>query len=170
MLSFDCAVQLDESAGVSDYALIMTWAHNLYKILPGPRKRKMLKSDAPSNLERNRIERISSLWSEITPNDSLDVASGKRLWSNVMDVLGEQDGIDTELLVFAMSLINKTLSNVPDQDTFYDVTDALEEQNIFRISQVTRSGRSLCVCVFHFGCIHNLLSLGCGGVASNHCS
>ena len=58
------------------------------------------------------------------------------MWKNVMDVLGEKDGIDSELLVFAMTLINKTLSNIPDQDTFYDVTDALEEQDIHAISQV----------------------------------
>lgn len=53
-----------------------------------------------------------------------------------MTVLGEKDGIDTELLTFAMTLINKTLSNVPDQDTFYDITDSLEKQNIDEISQV----------------------------------
>ena len=58
------------------------------------------------------------------------------MWSNVMGVLGENDGIDSELLVFAMTLINKTLSNVPDQDTFYDITDALEEQHINEISEV----------------------------------
>ena len=54
-----------------------------------------------------------------------------------MDVLNEKDSHDTELLVYTMTLINKTLSNVPDQDTFYDVTDALEEQKINQIAQVT---------------------------------
>ena len=53
-----------------------------------------------------------------------------------MGVLGEKDGIDTELLVLTMTLINKTLSNIADQDTFYDITDALEEQKIDEISQV----------------------------------
>ena len=47
-----------------------------------------------------------------------------------MKVLDEQDGIDSELLVFAMTLINKTLYGIPEQDTFYDVTDAIEMQNI----------------------------------------
>lgn len=28
-------------------------------------------------------------------------------WSNVMEILDEKDGVDTELLVFAMTLINK---------------------------------------------------------------
>ena len=54
-----------------------------------------------------------------------------------MDVLGEKDGIDSELLVYAMTLINKTLSNLTDQDTFYDITDALEEQKMDEISQVS---------------------------------
>ena len=53
-----------------------------------------------------------------------------------MDVLNEKDSHDSELLVYTMTLINKTLSNIPDQDTFYDVTDALEEQKINVISQV----------------------------------
>uniref|UniRef100_H2Y743 GBD/FH3 domain-containing protein n=1 Tax=Ciona savignyi TaxID=51511 RepID=H2Y743_CIOSA len=65
------------------------------------------------------------------------VDSRKRcpLWSNLMEVLGEKDGIDSELLVYSMTLINKALSNVPDQDTFYDITDALEEQNMDSIAQ-----------------------------------
>ncbi|XP_078493542.1 FH1/FH2 domain-containing protein 3 isoform X3 [Ciona intestinalis] len=65
----------------------------------------------------------------------VDARRRGHLWSNLMDVLGEKDGIDTELLVYAMTLLNKTLSNVPDQDTFYDITDALEEQEMEAISQ-----------------------------------
>uniref|UniRef100_A0AAX7TCI5 Formin homology 2 domain containing 1 n=1 Tax=Astatotilapia calliptera TaxID=8154 RepID=A0AAX7TCI5_ASTCA len=42
------------------------------------------------------------------------------------NVLEERNGADTELLVFAMTLINKTLVALPDQDSFYDVTDKLE--------------------------------------------
>lgn len=34
-------------------------------------------------------------------------AAGTKLWSNVMEILDEKDGVDTELLVFAMTLINK---------------------------------------------------------------
>lgn len=33
--------------------------------------------------------------------------TGTKLWSNVMEILDEKDGVDTELLVFAMTLINK---------------------------------------------------------------
>lgn len=53
-----------------------------------------------------------------------------------MKVLDEKDGIDSELLVYAMTLVNKTLSNIPDQDTFYDITDSLEALGMEAISQV----------------------------------
>ena len=60
-----------------------------------------------------------------------------------MKVLDEQDGIDSELLVFAMTLINKTMYGIPDQDTFYDVADALEMQNIDKIQERYRSKKGL---------------------------
>ena len=68
-----------------------------------------------------------------------------------MNILNEKDGGDTELLVYAMTLVNKVRQNplhplkniiieghallqslnaVADQDTFYDVTDVLEEQGM----------------------------------------
>lgn len=34
-------------------------------------------------------------------------AAGTKLWSNIMEILDEKDGVDTELLVYAMTLINK---------------------------------------------------------------
>ena len=34
-------------------------------------------------------------------------AAGTKLWSNIMEILEEKDGVDTELLVYAMTLINK---------------------------------------------------------------
>lgn len=40
-----------------------------------------------------------------------------------------------ELLILAMSLINATLANLDDQDSFYDVVDSLEEQGMERIIQ-----------------------------------
>lgn len=51
-------------------------------------------------------------------------------WSNLMRLLHEYDATDTELLIYAMTLINKTLNGVPDQDTYYDQVDLLEEQDI----------------------------------------
>ncbi|XP_009076993.1 PREDICTED: FH1/FH2 domain-containing protein 3 [Acanthisitta chloris] len=66
---------------------------------------------------------------------TIDEKRGAKPWSNIMEILEEKDGVDTELLVYAMTLINKTLSGLPDQDSFYDVVDCLEELGIEAISQ-----------------------------------
>ncbi|XP_012512057.1 PREDICTED: FH1/FH2 domain-containing protein 3 isoform X1 [Propithecus coquereli] len=66
---------------------------------------------------------------------AVDTKRGVTPWSNVMEILEEKDGVDTELLVYAMTLVNKTLSGLPDQDTFYDVVDCLEELGIAAVSQ-----------------------------------
>nr|XP_033786500.1 FH1/FH2 domain-containing protein 3 isoform X2 [Geotrypetes seraphini] len=65
----------------------------------------------------------------------VDNKRGVKPWSNVMEILEEKDGVDTELLVYAMTLVNKTLAGLPDQDSFYDVLDCLEELGIEAISQ-----------------------------------
>ncbi|XP_042331315.1 FH1/FH2 domain-containing protein 3 [Sceloporus undulatus] len=69
---------------------------------------------------------------------AVSIVDGKRdlkPWSNIMEILEEKDGVDTELLVYAMTLVNKTLSGLPDQDAFYDVVDCLEELGMEIISQ-----------------------------------
>ncbi|XP_060637397.2 FH1/FH2 domain-containing protein 3 isoform X5 [Anolis sagrei] len=69
---------------------------------------------------------------------AVSIVDGKRglqPWSNVMEILEEKDGVDTELLVYTMTLVNKTLSGLPDQDAFYDVVDCLEELGMEAISQ-----------------------------------
>ncbi|XP_051811794.1 FH1/FH2 domain-containing protein 3 isoform X3 [Acanthochromis polyacanthus] len=66
---------------------------------------------------------------------SVDTKRDCKPWSNAMEILHEKDGVDTELLVYAMTLINKTLSALPDQDSFYDMVDILEEQGIETVSQ-----------------------------------
>ncbi|XP_036740877.2 FH1/FH2 domain-containing protein 3 isoform X5 [Manis pentadactyla] len=66
---------------------------------------------------------------------AVDTKRGVKPWTNIMEILEEKDGVDTELLVYAMTLVNKTLSGLPDQDTFYDVVDCLEELGIAAVSQ-----------------------------------
>ncbi|KAM7125674.1 FH1/FH2 domain-containing protein 3 isoform 17-T17 [Molossus nigricans] len=66
---------------------------------------------------------------------AVDTKRGVVPWTNIMEILEEKDGVDTELLVYAMTLVNKTLSGLPDQDTFYDVVDCLEELGIAAVSQ-----------------------------------
>ncbi|KAM4593914.1 FH1/FH2 domain-containing protein 3-like [Odontesthes bonariensis] len=63
----------------------------------------------------------------ITAVNTVDGRRGVKPWSYVMDVLEEKNGADTELLMFTMTLINKTLAVLPDQDSFYDATDCLEQ-------------------------------------------
>ncbi|MED6283954.1 hypothetical protein CHARACLAT_014342, partial [Characodon lateralis] len=77
--------------------------------------------------------------------NTVDTKGGKKLWSNVMEILEEKDGVDTELLVFAMTLINKTLAALPDQDPYYDMVDCLEEQGIEATAQrhLSRKGTDL---------------------------
>ncbi|XP_035527973.1 FH1/FH2 domain-containing protein 3 isoform X4 [Morone saxatilis] len=75
----------------------------------------------------------------------VDAKRGTKLWSNVMEILDEKDGVDTELLVYAMTLINKTLASLPDQDSYYDMVDCLEEQGIETMAQrhLSRKGTDL---------------------------
>ncbi|NXS34840.1 FHOD1 protein, partial [Pomatostomus ruficeps] len=67
--------------------------------------------------------------------NAVDQARGACPWSNLMAILEQRNGADTELLVFTMTLINKTLAALPDQDTFYDVTDCLEQQGMEQVVQ-----------------------------------
>ncbi|RZC31850.1 FH1/FH2 domain-containing protein 3, partial [Asbolus verrucosus] len=66
---------------------------------------------------------------------TVDYGQGVLPWHNIMKLLKDFDSADTELLIYATTLINKVLNGVPDQDTYYDQTDALEEQEIERIIQ-----------------------------------
>ncbi|KAJ8004758.1 hypothetical protein DPEC_G00139610 [Dallia pectoralis] len=77
--------------------------------------------------------------------NAVDAKRGCKLWSNTMEILDEKDGVDTELLVYAMTLINKTLAGLPDQDSFYDVVDCLEEQGMESMSKrhLSRKGSDL---------------------------
>ncbi|XP_018323135.1 FH1/FH2 domain-containing protein 3 isoform X3 [Agrilus planipennis] len=65
----------------------------------------------------------------------VDCSHGLQPWSNVMKLLKDFDSADTELLIYAMTLINKCFNGIPDQDTYYDQTDSLEEQGIEAIIQ-----------------------------------
>ncbi|XP_032374180.1 FH1/FH2 domain-containing protein 3 isoform X6 [Etheostoma spectabile] len=75
----------------------------------------------------------------------VDAKRGTKPWSNVIEILDEKDGVDTELLVYAMTLINKTLAGLPDQDSYYDMVDCLEEQGIEAVAQrhLSRKGADL---------------------------
>lgn len=60
-------------------------------------------------------------------------------------LLKDYDNADTELLIYATSLINKTLSGLSEQDSFYDETDYLEQQGMESVIQryMSRNGTDL---------------------------
>ncbi|XP_062853603.1 FH1/FH2 domain-containing protein 3-like isoform X2 [Trichomycterus rosablanca] len=74
--------------------------------------------------------------------NTVDAMKGQKQWSNAVEILTAKDGVDTELLVYTMSLINKMLAALPDQDSFYDVVDVLEEQGIELMTSRYLSHRS----------------------------
>ncbi|XP_073692715.1 FH1/FH2 domain-containing protein 1 [Garra rufa] len=76
---------------------------------------------------------------------AVNVVDGKRgvkPWAYLTDILSEKNGSDTELLIYTMTLINKVLAALPDQDSFYDVADCLEQLGMEAIVQkrMTSSG------------------------------
>jgi hypothetical protein len=48
-----------------------------------------------------------------------------------------------EIMIFAVTLINKTLAGIPDQDTFYDIVDSLEQQGMHRIIESFQSKQGI---------------------------
>lgn len=60
-------------------------------------------------------------------------------------LLKDYENSDTELLIYATSLINKTLSGLSDRDSFYDESDFLEQQGIENVVQryMSRPGTDL---------------------------
>ncbi|XP_046735665.1 FH1/FH2 domain-containing protein 3 isoform X6 [Diprion similis] len=66
---------------------------------------------------------------------SVDTSRGMIPWTNIMKLLKDYDAADTELLIYATSLVNKCLNGIPDQDTYYDQVDCFEEQGIEGIIQ-----------------------------------
>lgn len=66
---------------------------------------------------------------------AVDTSRGMIPWINVMKLLKDYDAADTELLIYATTLVNKCLNGIPDQDTYYDQVDCLEEQGMEGVIQ-----------------------------------
>ncbi|XP_074035086.1 formin homology 2 domain containing isoform X2 [Leptinotarsa decemlineata] len=66
---------------------------------------------------------------------SVDYSEGVPFYHNIMKLLKDFEFADTELLIYAMTLINRILNGVSDQDTFYDQIDPLEEQGLETVIQ-----------------------------------
>lgn len=55
-------------------------------------------------------------------------------WTSLMRLLQERDSSDSELLVYAVTLINKTLHGLPDQDSYYDQIEFIESLGMQQIA------------------------------------
>ncbi|XP_023159307.1 FH1/FH2 domain-containing protein 3 isoform X6 [Ceratitis capitata] len=66
---------------------------------------------------------------------AVDKSQGTLPWSNLMRLLKDYDNADAELVIYATSLINKTLAGLNDQDSFYDESDLLEQQGMESVIQ-----------------------------------
>ncbi|XP_046808100.1 protein piccolo isoform X4 [Lucilia cuprina] len=66
---------------------------------------------------------------------AVDKQQGTLPWSNIMRLLKDYDNADAELVIYAASLINKTLEGLNDQDSFYDESDLLEQQGMESVIQ-----------------------------------
>ncbi|CAH2104042.1 unnamed protein product [Euphydryas editha] len=71
--------------------------------------------------------------------NAVDSSNGRQPWFNVMKILQDFDASDTELLIYATTLINRCLNNVPDRDMYYDQVDSLQDQGIDDIIQLYMS-------------------------------
>ncbi|CAD5212214.1 unnamed protein product [Bursaphelenchus xylophilus] len=56
----------------------------------------------------------------------VEKAKGRPEWSSLMKILCDKKASDVETLILGMTVVNKTLNGIPDQDTFFDVVDCLE--------------------------------------------
>lgn len=66
----------------------------------------------------------------MTAVTNIDKANNRPDWYALMRVLNEKDANDVEMLTYGMTVINKTLNGVADQDTYYDLVDSLESQGL----------------------------------------
>ncbi|CAH8633560.1 unnamed protein product [Heterobilharzia americana] len=122
---------VDGMAGVIEHPNILRW---LYSLLTS-KFRLVMKTALKLQLlfvdyaEMNAIIFVKSVEAYHT-----NTPSSGRPWSYVINILNNEAS-DSELLIYAMTLLNKTLNSIPDQDTFYDVTDCLEEMGMQKIVQ-----------------------------------
>lgn len=63
--------------------------------------------------------------------NAVDSRNNCKTWYNLMQILSDDSNQnDLELILYSMILINTVLNSIPDQDTFYDVSDSFEIQGM----------------------------------------
>ena len=58
-------------------------------------------------------------------------------WKYLISLMLEEETFDPELCTFALTLVNKTLYEIDDQNTFYEQTDFMEDLGIEKITEMT---------------------------------
>ncbi|CAK5067286.1 unnamed protein product [Meloidogyne enterolobii] len=95
--------------------------------------------DSPYRLVVKTALKLLLVFVEYTePNSLLFLAAISKVergknqpdWCSLMRILNDVQASDHETLVFGMTVINKTLHGVPDQDTYFDAIEALESQGM----------------------------------------
>ena len=67
--------------------------------------------------------------------NAVDQSNNQVPWYNLMKVLETQPHSDPDILLNTFKLLNAILTAIPDQDTYYDIVDSLEEQGMERLIQ-----------------------------------
>uniref|UniRef100_A0A158R5L8 FH2 domain-containing protein n=1 Tax=Syphacia muris TaxID=451379 RepID=A0A158R5L8_9BILA len=116
---------VDGMNGIISHVEVIQW---LYELL-----------DSPYRLVVKTALKLLLVFIEYTDHNALllmtavtnvDKAANRQDWYALMKVLKEKDASDVEMLTYGMTVINKTLNGVADQDTYYDIVDALETQGL----------------------------------------
>uniref|UniRef100_A0A914BYP5 FH1/FH2 domain-containing protein 3 n=1 Tax=Acrobeloides nanus TaxID=290746 RepID=A0A914BYP5_9BILA len=95
--------------------------------------------DSPYRLVVKTALKLLLVFVEYTEANSLlllaaiskvEKARGRQDWLSLMKILMDKSASDEETLIYGMTVINKTLNGVPDQDTYFDIIDTLESQGL----------------------------------------
>lgn len=76
----------------------------------------------------------------ITAICAVDTAAGDQPWHRVMSILRDSS-CDTELLIYASTLINRCLDNVMERDAYYEQVDAMLAQGMLDVVHSYRDRR-----------------------------
>ncbi|CAH8664811.1 unnamed protein product [Schistosoma margrebowiei] len=122
---------VDGMAGVIEHPNILRW---LYSLLTSKFRLVMKTALKLQLLFVDYAEMNAMIFVKSVEAYHANTPTSGRPWSYIINILNNEAS-DSELLIYAMTLLNKTLNSIPDQDTFYDVTDCLEEMGMQKIVQ-----------------------------------
>ncbi|VUZ44697.1 unnamed protein product [Hymenolepis diminuta] len=122
---------VDGMNGVSEHPETIRWLYSLLSC-----KFSLVKKTALHLLSVfvGYADTNANIFVETVDDFHKSAKSNGKPWSYLIDLLQNESG-DLEFSRLTMLLINKILAAVPDQETFYDITDCLEDQGMRGISE-----------------------------------